>query len=116
MKVLVTTHPFTVPVDGFNNVTYNTKKMKYTQREILSLLKKVNPEIIIAGTENYGKQELDLCSNLKLISRVGIGVSSINLQECKKRNIKVYNTPDAPTNAVAELTIAFILSALRLHN
>ena len=52
-------------------------------------------------------------SNLKLISRVGIGLDSVDLITAKKRGIKVSYTPDAPAPAVAELTIGMMLSLLR---
>lgn len=111
-KVLVTTYPFDVEIDGCE-VFYNTKKSKYTQEEIQQRLSEVNPDIVIAGTEKYTSTEFDLAPNLKVISRVGIGTSSIDLNECENRGIKVENTPDAPTNAVVELTITHILYLLK---
>jgi len=72
--------------------------------------------MIIAGTEMYISEVLDLCPNLKLISRVGIGMDSVDLEACNERGIKVTNTPDAPTNAVAELIIGQILTLARNIN
>ena len=51
--------------------------------------------------------------NLKIISRVGIGLDSVDLLATKKHGIAVSFTPDAPAPAVAELTIGFMLSLLR---
>lgn len=52
--------------------------------------------------------------NLKVISRVGVGLDNIDLEECKKRGIKVYNTPcDELTDSVAEFTVMQILNFLR---
>lgn len=116
MKVLVTTYPFNASFPEDCEVVFNTKGMKYTQEEIQDILQKENPDIIIAGTEKYTSAEFDMCPNLKVISRVGIGTSSIDLDECKKRGIKVRNTPDAPTNAVVELTLSLILSSLKKLN
>ena len=116
MKVLVTTYPFNASFPEDCEVVFNTKGMKYTQEEIQDILQKENPDIIIAGTEKYTSAEFDMCPNLKVISRVGIGTSSIDLDECKKREIKVRNTPDAPTNAVVELTLSLILSSLKKLN
>ena len=115
MKIVITTYPFSQIVSNCN-VVYNTKKMKYSQSEIRDVISKENPDVIIAGTERYSSVELDMCSNLKLISRVGVGVSSIDLDECKRRNIEIRNTPDAPTNSVVELTLSFILTLIKkLH-
>ena len=48
-----------------------------------------------------------------MISRVGIGMDSIDFEETDKREIIVTNTPDAPSNAVAELTIGQMINGLR---
>ena len=50
---------------------------------------------------------------LKLISRVGIGLDSIDLYAARKRGILVSYTPDAPAKAVSDLTIGLMLNLLR---
>ena len=123
-NVLITTYPFGTlnksPIDILMQIEYlgykyylNKFKRKLTAKEHIEQLKKYDPEIIIAGTEKYSNDILNNCPSLKLISRVGIGLDSIDLAECNNRNILVTNTPDAPTNAVAELTIGQILSLIR---
>ena len=52
-------------------------------------------------------------SNLKVISRLGSGLTNIDLNNAKKLNVKVFNTPTAPVNGVAELTIGMIIILLR---
>lgn len=119
MKILITSFPFghhnTNAIDMLNKHTlYITPYTRQsTKEEIKNLVSEFNPDAIIAGTERYDSEVLDLCCNLKLISRVGIGLDSIDLEECKKRNILVTNTPDAPVNAVAELVIGQIINASR---
>lgn len=119
MKIIVTTNPFGYPNSSPRdflseyNVSYNETGRKYSKEEHIEVLKNTNPDIIIAGTENYDSEILDLCPNLKMISRVGIGLDSVDLEECSKRNIIVCYTPDAPSNAVAELTVGLMLSSLR---
>ena len=68
---------------------------------------------IIAGTEKYDAATLSKLKNLKVISRVGVGIDNIDLAAAKARGIKVYNTPDGPTQAVAELVLGLMLSLLR---
>ncbi|MHC9543666.1 MAG: phosphoglycerate dehydrogenase [Vulcanimicrobiota bacterium] len=68
---------------------------------------------IIAGTEKYDRATLDKLPSLKVISRCGTGLDSIDCEYAKKRAIIIYNTPDGPTTAVAELTIGLMLSLLR---
>ena len=119
MKIMVTTHPFgknnNLPIKMLSEyeVHYNDVYRKYSREEHLERIKKINPDIIIAGTEKYDYEIFNLASNLKMISRVGIGLDSIPLEECKKRGIIVSYTPDAPSNAVAELTICQMINMLR---
>ena len=70
-------------------------------------------DVIIAGTEPITEKVMNRASNLKLISRVGIGLDNIDLLAAQKLGIKVSYTPDAPSLAVAELTLGFMLSLLR---
>ena len=51
--------------------------------------------------------------NLKAICRVGIGLDSVDLVSARKRNIAVSYTPDAPSPAVAELTLGLMIDAAR---
>jgi len=68
---------------------------------------------IVAGTEKYDFNILKKLSSIKVISRCGSGMDNVDLEAASKLGIKVYNTPDAPTEAVAELTIGLLLSLLR---
>jgi len=70
-------------------------------------------DVIIAGTEPITEKVMARAPNLKLISRVGIGLDSVDLLAAESRGIKVCYTPDAPAPAVAELTIGMMLSLLR---
>ncbi len=68
---------------------------------------------ILAGTENYGRDVLMKLAGLKVISRCGVGLESIDLKAANEMGIEVINTPFGPTTAVAELTVALILDLLR---
>ena len=52
-------------------------------------------------------------SNLKLISRVGIGLDSVDLSAAREKGIMVTYTPEAPSAAVAELTVGLMINLLR---
>lgn len=119
MKIMVTTYPFGI-VDPkalelleWHDVRTNDLKRKFTLDEVRERLVEFQPDIIIAGTEKYSPELLDELPNLKMISRVGIGYDSVPLGECAKRNIVVTYTPDAPSNAVAELTMGQMINMLR---
>jgi D-3-phosphoglycerate dehydrogenase len=68
---------------------------------------------MIAGTEPLSRHALEKAGALKVISRCGIGTDNVDLGAAKALDIDVLNTPDAPTDSVAELTLALILGALR---
>lgn len=98
------------------------KKMKY--RVVINpYLRKVNSQELIrlakdavgliAGTESITNDILLKLPKLKVISRCGVGLDNIELDAAKRLGIKVFNTPDAPTFAVAELTVGLILNLLR---
>jgi len=71
---------------------------------------------LIAGTEPIRECTISKLPKLKVISRCGAGLENVDLEAAKRFNIKVFNTPDAPTLAVAELTVGLILNLLRKIN
>ncbi len=98
------------------NFSLNTYKRKLTESEISQILKENNYEGLIAGTEPLTKPVLNEAKTLKVISRVGTGIDNVDLNAAEKLGINVFRTPDAPTDAVAELAIGLILNALRRLN
>jgi len=68
---------------------------------------------IIAGTEKITKKVISEVDSLKVISRYGVGMDNVDLDTAYQKGVLVFNTPDAPTDAVAELTLSLILNLLR---
>jgi D-3-phosphoglycerate dehydrogenase len=68
---------------------------------------------MIAGVEPLTRNVLSAASGLKVISRCGIGMDSVDLVAAQEFGISVRNTPDAPAIAVAELTLGLMLAMLR---
>jgi D-3-phosphoglycerate dehydrogenase / 2-oxoglutarate reductase len=118
-KVLITTVPFgdknRLPLELLEKagIEYliNPHKTKLTEGQLADLVGDFG--VIIAGTEPISEKVLARAINLKLISRVGIGLDSVDLVAAKKRGVKVSYTPNAPAPAVAELTLGLILTLLR---
>ena len=118
-KILVTTVPFAdknrLPLELLEkaNIDYliNPLNKKLTEDELAEMVSDF--DVIIAGTEPITKKVMDAATNLKMISRVGIGLDSVDLLEAEKRGIVVSYTPDAPAPAVAELTVGLMLTLLR---
>ena len=68
---------------------------------------------VIAGTEPITERVIAAGADLALIARVGIGLDNVDLVAARRRGIAVTYTPDAPSPAVAELTIGLMLDLLR---
>lgn len=94
---------------GFD-VRQNPFGRQLTERELIDLL----PGVVglIAGLEPLKGLVLER-SELRAISRSGAGMSNVDLDAARRLGIVVRNTPDAPTGAVAELTLAALLALLR---
>jgi D-3-phosphoglycerate dehydrogenase len=68
---------------------------------------------VIAGVEPYDRATLDQMPDLRCISRCGVGVDAVDLSAARDKGITVVNTPDPPTNAVAELALSMMLALSR---
>jgi D-3-phosphoglycerate dehydrogenase len=95
---------------GFDIVP-NRYKRRLTEAEICDHLKSVDG--LIAGLEPLNRKVLQSAKQLKAIARVGIGMDNVDIECASKLNIKVSNTPDGPTEAVAELCLTALLSIQR---
>ncbi len=114
MNILITTSSF--GIDCFPpglEVIYNPYKRKLTEEEVKDLIIKYQPIGMIAGVEPLTRDVMMEAKNLKIISRCGIGVDSVDLEAAKELGIKVRITPDAPLISVAEHTLALILSLIK---
>jgi len=118
-KALITTVPFAdknrLPLEQLESAgvdyTINPLGRRLTEGELAEMA--VDCDVLIAGTEPITARVLERAKRLKLISRVGIGLDSVDLLAAEQRGIQVSYTPDAPAPAVAELTVALMLSLLR---
>lgn len=92
----------------------NPHGRKLTIDETVAMIKEHQPVGIVAGTEKYPAEMLQAASPfLKVISRVGVGWDSVDLNAAEACGIRVLRTPDSHVSAVAELTIGLMLTLLR---
>src|SRR6185503_13336605 len=111
----VDSRPIDLLRDAGIHVTPNPYGRWPTEAELCDLVR--DADLFIAGTEPITDRVMAAAPRLRLISRVGIGLDNVDLSAARRRNIAVSYTPDAPAPAVAELTIALMLSLLRhVHN
>lgn len=103
--------PFDILEKNGFEVVKNPFGRKLTEEETVSLAKDCVG--IVAGVESLNASVLDQLPQLKCISRVGVGMDSVDIPYAESKGIQVLNTPDGPTRAVAELTLGLTLALLR---
>ncbi len=94
------------------HVVQNSYGRKLTETEAIALLGD-DTVGMIAGIEPLTEHVLRSAKNLKVVSRCGTGLDNVDLAAAKHYGITVLNTPEAPAQAVAELTLGLILAASR---
>tara|TARA_A100001015_G_scaffold230112_1_gene260289 strand:- start:2798 stop:3703 length:906 start_codon:yes stop_codon:yes gene_type:complete len=102
--------PFRLLKENGFDIIQNPYGRKLTQSELFSLLEGVSG--VIAGLEEYDEHILSK-TKLRIISRCGSGLSNIDIQLAEKFGINVYNTPNGPTQSVAELTVGCLITLVR---
>lgn len=120
MKILLSTFPFgkydKSPLKLLEDTGWEIIKNPFKRRLKASDMEKLTSGVhgIIAGTEPYTEELFKRNSKcLKVIARVGIGLDSIDFNAASKHNVQITYTPDAPSQAVAELTVAQIINLNR---
>ena len=119
-KLVISTSSFDVEgnsslnhlVNSGMHIVRNSYKRKLTEDEAIELLGE-DTIGMIAGIEPLTERVFSSAKNLKVVSRCGAGLDSVELAAAKLHGISVFNTPEAPAQAVAELTMGLMLAALR---
>lgn len=81
--------------------------------ELLNHLKNADVAITRSST-GVDSRFLESVGNLKAIVRAGVGVDNVDIDGCSRQGIIVMNVPTANTIAAVELTMAHILSVIRI--
>lgn len=107
----IASDPFDILEANGYEVVKNPYGRRLTEDETIELAKDCVG--IVAGVENLNSKVIDALPNLKCISRVGVGMDSVDILYAESKGIQVLNTPNGPTRAVAELTLGLTMSLLR---
>ena len=67
----------------------------------------------MCGDDEFTREVINKANRLKVISKWGTGIDSIDKEYAKKKGIKVNNTPNACTKPVADRTLGMILNFVR---
>jgi len=68
---------------------------------------------VIRSTISIDQEFIDTYQSCKHVLRVGVWLDNVDQDLCQNNNIKVYNTPWANAQSVADLAIRWMLSLLR---
>jgi glyoxylate reductase len=86
-------------------------KKLLTKNELIKVLKKKPYDGVISFlTDKIDKDVFDACPTVKIFANFAVGFDNVDVEEAKKRNIFITNTPGTSAVAVAEHTVAMILA------
>ena len=83
-----------------------------TPEELPSVLPAYDGMVVRSRTK-VRQPLIDVCPNLKVIVRGGVGLDTIDAEYARSKGITVMNTPMASSASVAELTIAYMFALAR---
>ena len=87
-------------------------KLTISHEELIDVVSNYDALIVRSRTK-VTKEIIKAGKQLKIIGRAGVGLDNIDLETAEKQGIAVLNTPEAPAEAVAELTIGLMISLAR---
>ncbi len=81
-----------------------------------ALLDDIGEKIRVVGTNGHdgcSRELMERLPNLEMIGCYGVGYDAIDIEAAREKGIRVTNTPDVLSDAVAELTVGLMISLAR---
>ena len=72
-------------------------------------------ECVILGTEPFHKDIVNK-TNIKIVFKYGVGVDNIDFEACLNKKLPVCFKKGTNSDAVAEITVSYIIQLLRNHH
>jgi len=69
--------------------------------------------LVVLLSEPLTEEDIKRCPNLKAIGTYSVGINHLPLDVCKKRDVRIVNTPGVLTDATADLALALLLAVTR---
>lgn len=69
--------------------------------------------LLVRTSATVTRDVIEQAGRLRVIGRAGSGLDNIDVEAARKRGILVIHTPDAATNAVADLTVGLMIALVR---
>lgn len=90
---------------------------KVAQEQLADYINKEKIDVILVrSATKIRKDIIDGCPDLKLIGRGGVGLDNIDVDYAESKGTKVFNTPAASSESVAELVFGHLLTGVRHLN
>ncbi|RLF16253.1 MAG: hypothetical protein DRJ97_01475 [Thermoprotei archaeon] len=112
LKVLVTDPVDEVFIEKVKPHVDLEVSLKLDEEGLVEKVKDVDVLVVRSRTK-VTRRVLEAASKLKAVIRAGVGVDNIDMAAAKEKGVAVVNTPRAPADSVAELTMAFALCLAR---
>lgn len=115
LKILVTDGMDKGSVQALKDMGHEVTEQFFEPEELKEQVKNFNVVVVRSATK-IRKEIIDSAlqtGNLKLIIRGGVGVDNIEVSYAESKGIKVRNTPQASSSAVAELALAHMFCLAR---
>lgn len=84
---------------------------RFSEEELLQYVNDIDG--VICGDDHFTERVLRAAPRLKVISKWGTGIDSIDRRACEELGITLCNTPNAFTDPVADTVMSFILCFAR---
>ncbi|MFN5371349.1 MAG: D-2-hydroxyacid dehydrogenase [Bacteroidia bacterium] len=69
--------------------------------------------VLVRSATKITADIIDACPQLRMLGRAGVGMDNIDIKHAESKGIKVFNTPAASSQSVAELVMAHLFSGVR---
>ena len=95
---------------GFE-VVDSPREGPFTEDDLIPLLH--DSCAVIASTDRYTEKVFAECPDLRVVSRWGAGIDSVDVEAATRHGIVVANTPGFPTESVADMTFGLMICIAR---
>ena len=119
MKVLISA-PYFLPVLNRFRPEFEARGLRIVEPQVQERLEEEDliPLIgdvagVVCGDDRFTARVIDAAPELRVISKWGTGIDSIDQLACRSRGIAVFNTPNAFSEPVADSVIGYVLCFAR---
>jgi D-3-phosphoglycerate dehydrogenase len=118
MKILANDGISQSGIDALEKGGFEVITTKVAQNQLENYINEHTIDVILVKSATQVRQELiDACPSIKLIGRIGDSTDNIDVEYAEGQGLHVINSPEASSNAVAELVFAHLFGLARfLHS